>query len=53
VQGWSVGLYTILLLPMLYSAWHTNEISEGGVVYCPIVVQQYCTRVGNVGGRRE
>jgi len=25
----------------------------GGVVYCPIIVQQYCTRVGNAGGRGE
>jgi len=99
--GARVGLYTILLLPILYGAWHTNGRSEagsdiaqkscnsiapgltlkkatywpqhdivissivwcmvfkrdvgggGGVRYCPKVVQQYCTRVGNVGGGGE
>jgi len=25
-----LGLYTILLLPLLYGVWHTNERSEGG-----------------------
>jgi len=26
---------------------------RGGVVYCAIIVQSYCTRVGNAGGRGE
>jgi len=25
-----LGLYTILLLPILYGVWHTNGKSEGG-----------------------
>jgi len=31
---------------------YTLEVG-GGVVYCPIVVQQYYTRVANAGGRGE
>jgi len=33
------GLYTILLLPILYGVWHTKEGGGEGVVHCPIVVQ--------------
>ena len=33
------GLDTTLLLPILYGVWHANERSEGGLVYCLIVVQ--------------
>jgi len=48
-----IDLYTILLLPLLYGVWHTNERSEGGGVYCPIVVHQSCTRVGNADGEGQ
>ena len=47
-----LGLYTILLLPILYGIWHTKGRSRG-VVYCPIAVQQYCNSVGNAGGPEE
>ena len=33
-----VGLYTMLLLPILYGVWHTKG-GWGGGAYCPIVVQ--------------
>jgi len=39
----SIGLHTILPLPILYGVWHTKE-GRGGVVYCKIVVQKYCNQ---------
>jgi len=64
LRGWSsltplcpptgtVALYTMFLLPIWYGVWHTHGRSEGGVVYCLIVAQLYCTRVGNAGDRVE
>ena len=41
-----LSLYPILPLPIVYGVWHTREV----VV---MVVQQYCTIVGNVGGARQ
>jgi len=35
---------------MVYSI--QTEVGRG-VVYCPSIVQLYCTRVGNAGGRAE
>jgi len=37
--AWQLGLYTVLLLPILYGVWHTKGRSKGEVVYCPIAVQ--------------
>jgi len=33
-----IGLYRILLLPILYMVWHTKG-GSGGVVFCAIVMQ--------------
>jgi len=49
-RGWKVGLHTILLSPILYGVWYTNGGSGEGVVYCAMVVQWYCKRVGFAGG---
>ena len=35
------GLYTTLPLPILYGVWHTQGGSEGGGVYCAMVVHTY------------
>ena len=45
-----VGLYTTLLLPILYGVWHTKGGREG-VVYCAIDVRWYCNSASNAGGR--
>ena len=41
-----VGLYTILLLPILYGVWHMKE-GRGEGIYCANVAQCYCSTVGN------
>jgi len=53
--GW-VGLYTIFLLPILYSVWHTKGRSSEGCILPnsrAIVLQQcgQCRRAGRMNGR--
>jgi len=51
-----LGLYTILLLPILYGVWHTKGRSRGGRILPnrrAIVLQQceQCRRAGRMKGR--
>ena len=46
--GRQIGLYTILLSPILYGVWHTQGRSGGGRVLC-----DSCSSVGNAGGPNE
>jgi len=51
-----VGLYTILLLPILYGVWHTKGRSRGGRISPnsrAIVLRQcgQCRRAGRMNGR--
>ena len=50
-----VGLYTILspgITNIVSCTAYIREVGRG-VVYCLIIVRQYCTWVGNAGGRVE
>ena len=40
----SLGLYTILLLPIFYDVWHTKRLSRGGRILPNIraIVLQTC-----------
>jgi len=42
MQAW-VGLYTTLLLPILYGVWHTNGRLEGGLY----TVQSACNSIAS------
>jgi len=45
------SLHDIVLTNLV---WCTYKREVGrGIVYCPIIVQSYCSRVGNAGRRRE
>jgi len=46
----SLGLYTTLPSPIVYSVRHKRRGRCGGGVCCAMVVQYYCKRVGFVGG---
>ena len=46
----NLSLYKILQCTILYGVWREHGGSEGGG-YCAIVLQEYCNRVGDAGGR--
>ena len=51
-KGWP--LYDIVSINGVWCTVYKRDIGRGGgVVYCPIVVQWCCTRVGIAGGRGE
>ena len=41
-----LGLFTILLSPILYCVWHRKGGGRWGGVYCAFVVQSYCNTLG-------
>jgi len=43
-------LHDIVITNIVWCIAYKREVGRG-VVYCPIIVQWYCTRVGNAGGR--
>jgi len=49
-SGWL--LHDIVITNIVWCIAYTGEVGRG-VVYRPRIVQQYCTRVGNAGGRGE
>jgi len=45
-------LHDIIITNSVWCIAYKREVGRE-VVYCPIIVQSYCTRVGNSGGRGE
>jgi len=43
-------LHDIVITNNVWCIVYKRKVGRG-VVYCPIIVQWYCTRVGNAGGR--
>ena len=48
--GWP--LHDLVITNIVWCIAYKREVARG-VIYCPIIVQLYCTRVGNAGGRGE
>jgi len=49
-KGWPS--HDIVITNIVWCIAYKRSVG-GGVVDCPIIVQQYCTRLGSAGGRRE
>jgi len=45
-------LHDIVITNIVWCIAYKRAVGRG-VLYCPIIVQSYCTRVGNAGGRGE
>ena len=45
-------LHDIAVANIVWCMAYTREVG-GGIVYCPIVGQSYCTNIGNADGRGE